>query len=239
VRQDRHTVLRGKLGTVKTVTWCEPVPLDAVKAVGKQTGSSVNDVLLALIAGALRRYLIAHDSLVDEVGALVPFNIRPLDRPVPPELGNKFGLVFPALPIGLADPHERIVAVKRAMDAIKLSRQGLLTFGWLSTVGLTPAQLENALIDLYAGMGSVIITNVAGPRKPVSLAGTPATGLLLWVPTSGPIGVGLSIVSYDGRVTLGLIVDSQLVPDSERLRDALEAELDTFRSVATMSEDRE
>ncbi len=232
VRQDRRTVLRGKLGTVKTVTWCEPVPLDAVKAVGKRTGGSVNDVLLAVIAGALRRYLIAHDSLVDEIGAVVPLNIRPLDVPVPPELGNEFGLVFPALPIGIADPDDRIAAVKRAMDSVKLSRQGLLTFTWLSAVGLIPAQLEKALIDLYAGMGSVIITNVAGPRQPLSVAGTPAAGLLFWVPTSGPIGVGLSIVSYAGRVTLGLVVDARLVPDSESLRDALEAELDTFRGGA-------
>jgi diacylglycerol O-acyltransferase len=227
-RQDRRTVLRGTLGVEKRVAWCEPVPLDAVKTFASEVGSTVNDVLLAVIAGALRRYLIAHDSLVDEIGAVVPFNVRPLDRPVPLELGNKFGLVFPTLPVGLADLRARIAAVKRAMDEIKLSRQGWLTFGWLTTVGRTPTEMENALIDLYAGMGSVIITNIVGPPTPVALVGTPAAGMLAWVPTSGPIGLGVSIVSYAGALTVGLVVDARLVSDDDRLLAALEVELRVF-----------
>lgn len=72
---------------------------------------------------------------------------------------------------------------------------------------------------------SVIITNVTGPRHPMSLAGTPVTDLLFWVPTSGPVGVGLSLVSYAGKIILGIMVDSHLVPDAERLRALLDEEL--------------
>jgi len=105
-------------------------------------------------------------------------------------------------------------------------------FAWVSSVGRTPAQVENLLIDRYAGMSSVIITNVPGPRQRISIAGSPVAGLLFWVPTSGPVGVGMSLISYAGELTVGIMVDSRLVPDLERLRQLVDEELDEFRTAA-------
>ena len=74
-------------------------------------------------------------------------------------------------------------------------------------------------------MSSAIITNVTGPRVPIRIAGTEVTGLLFWVPTSGPVGVGLSLVSYAGNVNLGIMVDSALIPDLDRLQMLMNEEL--------------
>ncbi len=225
VRQDRRTVLRERLGTRKRVTWTVPVSLASVRSVAQQGGATVNDVLLAVTAAALGRYLRQHGSDVDEIGAMLPFNLRPLHVPMARSLGNKFGLVYPDLPVAPMEMPARIARVHEVMTRIKLAKQANVVFGWISSVGLMPMQVENVLIDRYAGMSSVIITNVPGPRRPISIAGSPVAGLLFWVPTSGPVGVGLSFISYAGQVTIGLMVDALLVPDVARMRELLEDEL--------------
>ena len=232
IRQDRETVLRHEVGTAKGLRWTDSLPLSAVKAVAAEAGGSVNDLLLAIIAGALGRYLDERGDHPDRLGAVVPFNIRPLDKPMSRGLGNRFGLVFVNLPIGEASLRERTRATKLEMDAIKASRQGRVTFGGLTTAGTMPARLDRAFIDRYAGMGSLIVTNVSGPRQALSFAGVEATGLLFWVPATGPIGLGLSIVSYAGRLRIGVIADTTLVPEPDRLLAALDAELANALPVA-------
>lgn len=225
VRQDRRTVLREPLGTAKRVTWTTPVPLGAVRAMASAHAATVHDVLLAVTAAALGHYLRERGSDVAEIGAMLPFNLRPLDEPMSRRLGNKFGLVYPDLPVAEMSLSDRVARVHATMARIKLARQANVVFGWVSSVGTTPRKVENLLIDRYAGMSSVIITNVPGPKRAISIAGSPVTGLLFWVPTSGPVGVGLSYVSYAGALTIGIMVDAQLVRDVERLRDLLDQEL--------------
>ena len=132
---DADTVLRGELGVAERVAWSPPIPLDDVKALGHATGSTVNDVLVAALAGALRDYLVSRDSLVDEIRAIVPFNLRPLDEPLPRDLGNRFGLVTLPLPVGLDDPLERLAVVHAGMDAIKHSPEGPIAYAVLSAIG--------------------------------------------------------------------------------------------------------
>jgi hypothetical protein len=163
---------------------------------------------------------------------MLPFNLRPLDQPMPRTLGNQFGLVYPTVPVGPMDGDERIAAVHDQMQKIKLAKQANVVFTWVSSVGLTPAPIENVLIDRYAGMSSVIITNVPGPRHRISIAGSELTGLLFWVPTSGPVGVGLSLVSYAGELVIGIMVDASLVPDLDEFRGLLDEELEGLRSAA-------
>jgi diacylglycerol O-acyltransferase / wax synthase len=176
----------------------------------------------------LRHYLQAHDSPVGEIQALVPFNLRPLDRPVPRELGNKFGLVLLPLPVGTSGSYRRLTAVHERMQAIKDGRQGAVSYGMLSLAGLAPQTLERRLVDLYSGKGTAVMTNVAGPSKPVYLAGTPVRSLLFWAPTSGHLGMSVSIFSYRGEVTVGLMVDAALVPDPDEVVTQFERELDAL-----------
>jgi diacylglycerol O-acyltransferase len=223
---DRKTALRGPAGHEKAVVWSEPIPLARIKDAGHHAGATVNDVLLAAVAGALRAHLVRRRSQVHDIRAIVPFNLRPLDRPLPAELGNKFGLVYLTLPLTTARREERLREMSRRMDAIKHSAEGIVAYGILELIGLAPAAVENLAIDVFASKGSGVMTNVPGPRQLVTLAGTPLRGTIGWVPTSGDIGLGVAIFSYAGNVTVGLCVDSGLVPDVRALLGDITAELD-------------
>ena len=102
-----------------------PSTLWRVKRAGRAHGATVNDVLVTAVAGAVGRHLREFGDDVGEVHALVPFNLRPLDQPLPRELGNRFGLVLLGLPVGIEDPVERLAEVKRRMDAIKHGHEGV------------------------------------------------------------------------------------------------------------------
>jgi diacylglycerol O-acyltransferase / wax synthase len=222
---DHRTVLKGIMGTHKRALWADPIDLDAVKAVGRANGATVNDVLCTAVTGALRTYLGHRDSLVDDVRAFVPFNLRSLDEPLPRDLGNQFGLVFLSLPVGLEDRGDRLAEVKRRMSAIKSSPEGAVAYGILGVTGMSPVQIEKLIIDVFASKGSLVLTNVPGPTEPVYLAGTKVTGVLGWVPAAGGIGVGISIFSYCGEVTVGVYADGRLVPDPEVLVAAFDDEV--------------
>ena len=144
---------------------------------------------------------------------MVPFNLRPLDQPVPRELGNRFGLVFLPLPVGVSGSYRRLVEVHKRMNEIKHSRDGAVSYALLSASGLAPEPVERRIVDLFTGKGTAVVTNVPGPTEPVYLAGTPVRTSLFWAPTSGHIGMSVSIFSYRGEVTVGLMVDATLVPD--------------------------
>ena len=225
---DPDTPLKGELGVAQRVAWSAPFPLDEVKAIGHGTGTTVNDVLLTAVAGALRRYLAGRDGSVDELTALVPFNLRPLDQPLPTELGNRFGLVYLPLPVGIEDQHRRLHEVARRMGEIKNSPEGAISYGVLDAIGRTPAQIEKVLIDLFTTKGSAVMTNVPGPRQPVYMGGTPVRGVLVWAPCSGGVSMSVAIFSYAGEVTLGVMTDAGLVPDPETIIEAFEPELESL-----------
>jgi diacylglycerol O-acyltransferase / wax synthase len=222
---DEPTVFKGELGAARKVTWSDSFPLESIKAIGHSTGTTLNDVVIAAMTGALHRYLQRRDSLVDEIRAMVPFNLRPLDEPLPRDLGNHFGLVYLSLPVGIEDPAERLAAVHRSMDAIKHSPEGAISYGILGAIGLTPPQVEQRLLDVFTSKATLVMTNVPGPRRPVSLAGATVAGVQGWVPTSGSAGLGVNIFSYAGGVTVGFQVDARLVPDPESIIEAFEHEM--------------
>ena len=161
---------------------------------------------------------------------MVPFNLRPLDQPLPPDLGNRFGLVFLQLPVGLEDPRRRLDEVHRRMGEIKHSPEGAVSYGVLDAIGRTPVQIEKLLVDLFATKGSAVMTNVPGPRQPVYMAGTPVRGVLVWAPCSGGVSMSVAIFSYAGEVTIGLMADAGLVPDPEAIVSAFEREIGSLRA---------
>jgi diacylglycerol O-acyltransferase / wax synthase len=232
---DPRTPLKGELGVPQRVAWSSPIPLEDVKAMGHVTGTTANDVLLAAIAGALRRYLEARGGSVDELTTFVPFNLRPLDQPLPPKLGNRFGLVFLRLPVGIEDPRSRLDEVHHRMQRIKRSPEGLISYAVLEAIGRAPARVEKALLGLFTARGSAVTTNVPGPEQPVYMAGTKVRGLLVWAPRSGDVSMSLTSISYDGEVTLGLMSDAGLVPDPEAIVAAFERELEWLRSADALA----
>jgi diacylglycerol O-acyltransferase / wax synthase len=215
--QDSPTRFKGAVGIEKRVAWAEPLSLDEVKTIGKALAASVNDVLLSCVAGALRRYLIGKGEPVEGVTirALVPVNLRPLDQAY--RLGNHFGLVFLDLPIGIENPVERLYAVRANMNALKGSYQPVVAMGLLAAMGAGPRVLQELLLQLLARNASGVMTNVPGPPKHLYMAGARIEGLMFWVPQSGDIGMGVSIISYAGEVRFGLVTDRKLCPDPEHV----------------------
>lgn len=231
-RPDADTVLRGHAGVAEHVAWSEPVPLEPVRELAHAHGATINDVLVAAMTGALREYLLGRDSIVDEIHAIVPFNLRPLDEPLPRDLGNRFGLVTLPLPVGLPDPAARLHAVMRAMAHIKGSSEGAISYAVLNAIGFTPAQVEASLVGLFSGVGSTVLTNVPGPRETVHLAGSPVCGVLVWAPVSGDLAMSISIFSYAGSVTIGVMSDAGLVPDPQSIAGAFAGELSKLEGLS-------
>ncbi|MEO8346442.1 MAG: wax ester/triacylglycerol synthase family O-acyltransferase [Betaproteobacteria bacterium] len=224
--QDSPTRFKGKPGTRKRVAWADPLPLEEVKTVGKALRASINDVLLSCVAGALRGYLIEKGDEVADVmlRALVPVNLRPMEKAY--KLGNQFGLVFLDLPIGIENPIERLYAVRGNMNALKGSFQPVLALGLLAAMGAGPKSLQDLLLQALARNGSAVMTNVPGPQQPLYLAGAAIDSMMFWVPQSGDIGVGVSIISYNGAVQFGVIADSKLCPDPGHVTARFAAEFE-------------
>ena len=199
--------------------------LRRIKQIAHAHEATVNDVLLAAVSGGLRHYLQDRGSPVTEIQAMVPFNLRPLDQPIPRQLGNKFGLVFLPLPVGVSGSYRRLVEVHRRMHELKRSRDGAMSYALLSVTGLAPEPVERRVIDLFTAKGTAVMTNVPGPGATVYLAGAPIRTVLVWAPTSGHIGMSVSIFSYRGEVTIGLMVDAALIPDPDRIVTQLRREL--------------
>ncbi len=227
LRPDPRTPLRGRLGVTKRAVWSRPLALDAVRQVGKAHGATINDVLLSTVAGALGRYLASRGAAADVLRAVVPVNLR---RPGDVALGNKFGMVFLPLPVGVRDASERLRMLKTAMDEIKRSPEAVIIFGLLRAFGRTTTRLLRLAVNLLGGKATTVMTNVPGPREPIRFVGRVVDTLMFWVPQSGKLGMGVSILSYCGQVRVGVATDVGLVPDPERIVDAFEASFEELRA---------
>ena len=231
---DSPTQLKGKPMGAKKVAWGEPIPLDRVKVIGKALACSVNDVLLACVAGAIGHYLAARgeDPTGKEIRAMVPVNLRPLEKAH--ELGNRFGLVPLVLPIGIANPVERVFAVRARMNELKGSYQPVLAFAVLAVAGLLVKPVQDALLGMFAKKATAVMTNVPGPAKPLQFCGSTLRQTMFWVPQSGDIGVGVSVLSYGGGVQFGLITDKKLCPDPQAVINFFEPEFDKLLMLTLM-----
>jgi WS/DGAT/MGAT family acyltransferase len=216
---DSPTRLKGRAGTRKKVAWCDPVPLEDVRAIGKAFNCSINDVLLSCVAGAIGQYLRRQGDKVDglEIRAMVPINLRPLDEAW--KLGNRFGLVPLVLPVGVGNPIERLFEVRRRMNALKGSTQPLLAFGMLAVAGLLVKPAQDALLNLFSRKTTAVMTNVPGPKDKLLFCGSQLEQCMFWVPQSGDIGLGVSILTYGGGVQFGVIADTGLCPEPQLIID--------------------
>jgi len=146
---DPRSALKGEPQVAHRVAWAT-MSLATVKRAGHTFDATVNDVVVAAVAGAVGRHLRDRGDEVDEVHALVPFNLRSLDQPLPRDLGNRFGLVLLGLPVGVEDPIERLRAVQGRMSAIKSWHEGAISYGILGVIGRTPPLVEERLVNFFA-----------------------------------------------------------------------------------------
>jgi WS/DGAT/MGAT family acyltransferase len=223
---DPDTIFKGNLGTAKRCAWSKILPLDEVKAYSKAAGATINDVLLSGVAGALRRYLLSRGEELEhdlDIRAIVPVNLRPEDAMQ--QLGNRFGLVFLALPVGIEDRTERLRELKARMDAIKNSTEAVVTYAVLNAVGTASASVESLAVRFFGSKATAVMTNVPGPRQELYLAGKAMRSMMFWVPQSAHLGLGVSVLSYAGQVRLGVATDVGLVPDPSAIIEAFQDEM--------------
>ncbi len=226
---DPPTMLKGPLGNTKKAVWSEPLGLSEIKQIARKHQATVNDVFMEVVSGAIRRYMdFYNDPRKQNIRAFNLVNLRGLT--FDEELGNKFGLVFLTLPLDQAQPLDRLAAIKKSMDKLKASAEYVASYAILNILGQLPGWIENLAIKILDMKGTVVATNVPGPRHPVYLAGARITSLKGWVPQSGRIGVGLSIISYNDQVYFGLNADAGLIPDPERFLGFFQDEFRALRA---------
>lgn len=235
--EDSPTRLKGKPNGRKHVSWSEPLPLAEVKAIGKVFGCSINDVLMASVAGALRSYLRSKGDTVErdcDVRVMVPVNLRKASRQQ--KLGNAFGLVPLVLPVGLEDPVARLYEVRHRMNELKGSYTALVAMSVLGVLGATPRQVQNEIQNYFARKATAVMSNVPGPQQPLYLAGSRLDQCMFWVPQSGDIGIGVSILSYNGGVQFGIVTDDAMVQDPDNIIKRFAPEFEKLVLMALMGD---
>lgn len=223
---DSPTPFKGALGIPKRVAWSEPVPVGRLKAIGRGAGATVHEVLLGAIAGALRRELQRRGTTVHDLTfrVSVPVSLRRPDEPT--RLGNRFSLNLLDLPVDRGDPRERLAVLRERLVRIRGSRETEVVYGLMNLFGLLRPELAGPATSLLNRKVSAVLSVVPGPPRPMRFAGRPVERMMFWVPQSGRLGLGLSVLTYRGFATFGVAADAGLVPDPGRLVQAFRAELD-------------
>ena len=231
---DPETPLRGTLSGYKSVAWAESIPLHEVRTVGRALGCTINDVLMSTIAGALGSHL--REEGFDTGGlvlrASVPVNLRAAEEPL--TLGNKFGLVFVDMALGIRNPLQRLYAMHETMVGLKGSLQPPMTLMVLGLMGLLPHVVQAPAIELFSRKASAVISNVPGPQSPLYMCGQRISEMYFWVPQSGTIGLGISVLSYAGRVHFGMISDRRLIKEPHKVVDRFAPEFEKLLLAATV-----
>jgi WS/DGAT/MGAT family acyltransferase len=212
----------------KQLVWTPPLDLAEVKTIASAHDTKVNDVLLSSAAGAFRRYLKDLNQLSSwsELRTIVPVDLR--NQVDAQTLGNYFGLVFLSLPLGIEDPIERARSLHLRMNALKKSKQAWLVFQILQLSGYLPEIAEKELIRLFSSKASAVMTNVPGPSIPLHLLGSELDQVMFWVPQSGSVGVGVSILTYNNRVQFGLMTDQQLIQEPQSIIECFNQEFEAL-----------
>lgn len=227
MRGEPETSLAGDLGPTKRAAWTDRVNLEKVKAVGDAHDATVNEVLLATTAGAIRRVLDARGEDTRELtlNCTMPVNLRPVEER-PESLGNYFGITFVPIPVGTRELGERIELVNSQVDLQRAGIEAYLMYQLLNLGGIVPERLQRLIMRFFEEHATGIVTNVPGPLNTAEFAGKEIDDLIFWVPQGNDQGLGISIISYNSKVRVGIASDENLLPDPTEMTDAFENEME-------------
>lgn len=209
---DTSTPLKGALQQRKRAAWSESISLDEIKQLARFYRVTINDVMLWLACNALREYLLSGGKSLDKhdnTGITMPVNLRTGSDTS--TTGNRFGLIFLKLPIGIKESEERLRIIQKEMNEIKASGEAIVAFGVLRLIGKLPLLIEKTVISFLSRKCTAVVTNVPGPKRKLYLAGSEMEDIMFWVPKSGKLGLGISLISYDNRVRIGVASDAELM----------------------------
>lgn len=222
------TPLRARLGGRKRLAFTEAIPLAGVAAAAHALDVTINDLLLAAVAGALRAQIERVTGRPPDpnlaLHALVPVRI---DRGAH-GAGNRYASMFVPLPIGVADPVARARSIDHDVHELRARGAVAAGMGAVRAAGVLTAAVERAGVALFSRKATVMVSNVRGPDEPIDVAGVPVSDVLVWAPSPGSIGVGVSLFSYAGHLRVGITTDSRLPIDPSQIAAEVKGELVAF-----------
>lgn len=224
--QSEPTVWSGPAGVDKQVTWSQAVPMREIRKVAVRTGTTVPDVVIACIAGAVRRYTVEHQAPVSTVRWLMPVPVRPFGEALPRELGSLFALIPFEMPADIDEPIPRLAEIHGRLVDMRTGPSAMLAFGLAYLVPYVRGGSARRVMERGAERSAGLLANLPGPRRPAYLAGARVAGVMGFAPTAGDQPLSVSIVSYDGGLRVGIAADSGNVPDPQALADYMAAEFE-------------
>ncbi|MBW2272949.1 MAG: wax ester/triacylglycerol synthase family O-acyltransferase [Deltaproteobacteria bacterium] len=211
-----QTPLNGENGPHRRFDWLD-MSLADVKAVRRALGCTVNDVVLAIVSGAVRDFLLRRSIRVEDLDFRVsaPVSIRSEDEKG--EMGNRVSMWYLHLPIDEKDPLERVERIHAETQELKESKVALDADAIMGVVEWTPTVLMSLAGRASSGSTpyNLMVTNVPGPQFPLYLEGAKMLAQYAQVPLADGTALGVALVSYDGKLFWGFNADYELVPDLE------------------------
>jgi diacylglycerol O-acyltransferase / wax synthase len=209
-----------QIGPHRRFTWVR-ADLDDVKAIKNELGGTVNDVVLTVVAGALGRHLRRRGTSTDglELKAMVPVSVRPAEHAGAEDLGNQVAAMMAPLPVWCQDPYARQQIVRESMEHIKEGGQAVGAQALTELTGFAPPTIMGQAARLMSRQRffNLVITNVPGPQIPLYLMGRRALDPFPMVPLAKNQGLGIAIMSYNGRMNFGLVGDYDVLYDLDDL----------------------
>jgi WS/DGAT/MGAT family acyltransferase len=226
------TPLNCDIGPHRRFDWTE-IDLEVVKGIKNRLGATVNDVVLAVVTGALRRFLRRRGEQVDDLTfrAMIPVNVRAAGEHG--RLGNRVSFMMAPLPIAERDPTRRLSRIVETTQAVKHSnqRRGGELMEEVSDRVFSGLFSQIARLGARTGPYNIVITNVPGPQLPVYMLGAPLRAVYPLVPLFSNQALGIAVFSYAGGLYLGFNADWDAVPDLHDVVDAVQAECTALSGV--------
>ncbi len=222
-----------RIGPHRRFTWVQGY-LNQFKAVKNSLGGTVNDVVLSVVTGALGSYMRLHGHSTDDLvlKALVPVSVRAdVERGA---LGNKVAAMWAPLPVGIIDPVQRLLRIRRAMDGIKDSGQAVGAQVLTGLSGFAPPTIlaQAARLQARQRLFNVVVTNIPGPQFPLYMLGRQLEALYPMVPLAQNTALGIAIMSYNGQLNFGLTADYDAMADVEMLAEELRSAIEELVAAA-------
>jgi WS/DGAT/MGAT family acyltransferase len=216
--------LSGSIGKQRRYAWTRASLAD-IKTIKEEFGGTVNDVLLAAISSGFRTLLLDRGEQPEphEVPSLVPVSVR---APGSNGFGNEVSATITDLPVHIADPVERLAAVRALQDSLKADREAMVGQALVALGQYDAYPLTSWLVRKFFGLPQrevvTVTTNVPGPREPLYWMGRRLEEIIPYVPIASTVRTGISIFSYDGELTFGITADYDANPDLEVLSRGIE-----------------
>ena len=213
------------------------LPLDEVKKVRAALGGTVNDVILAVVAGALRQFLLGrNEPLGPDLRVMVPVSVRTADQRG--TFGNQVSAMFCPLPVAEPSPTERLRKVRESMKGVKESGQAVGASAIVRFGDFAPPTLiaQAARLQAVTRFFNIVVTNVPGPQFPLYLLGRKMRACYPQVPLAAQQTVGIALLSYDGNIGVGLLGDGERTRDLPELALAMRGALDELLNAVTQGE---